>query len=717
MASSSSAFPRQTARTRGFTLGVPRQVTVAADGSRVVFLRSSHGEDPRNALWVLDVADGAERMVADPGLLLGGLAEQVPAAERARRERTREVTGGFVAYSTDPSCTTAVAALGGRLYLVDLVGGDVEPLDTAPEPFDPRLSPTAERVAYVAGRGLRIVERGGGDRVLVESDDPDVSWGSADFVASEEIGRTRGHWWSPDGGRLAVARVDVGPVDRWHIADPADPAIEPVTIRYPAAGTANALVGLAILDLDGRATPIEWDAAAFPYLVDVDWTDNGLLVTVQSRDQRILDVLRADPDTGTTSCRLRQEDECWVDVVPGTPTWLDERLVTTVDHEGTRRLAIDGKPVSPSGVQVRSVHADGAGRRVFVTGSDADPTVVHTYQVGADGSFERLTDGEGVRRVLGVGGDVLVLWSDSMDGDGPVVEVLGAGRRVAAIASHRATPVVRPLVRFGIVGDRRLRTALLLPSDGVPDRPLPVLLDPYGGPHVQRVLRSSGAYLTSQWFADQGFAVVIVDGRGTPGRGPAWEREVRGDLAGPVLDDQVDALLALAGGDDRLDLTRVAIRGWSFGGYLAALAVLRRPDVFHAAVAGAPVTDWALYDTHYTERYLGRPAESPEAYRRSSIIEDAARLERPLLLIHGLADDNVVVAHTLRLSRALLEAGRPHQVLPLSRITHMTAEESVAENLLRLQVLFLREALLAPTRDLGPGAGNLRSVDRSPDVG
>jgi len=220
-----------------------------------------------------------------------------------------------------------------------------------------------------------------------------------------------------------------------------------------------------------------------------------------------------------------------------------------------------------------------------------------------------------------------------------------------------------------------------------------VLLDPYGGPSVQRVVSARDAYLQSQWFADQGFAVLVTDGRGTPGRGAAWERAVHLDLAGPVLEDQVEALHAVAADHPEMDLSRVGIRGWSFGGYLAALAVLRRPDVFHAAVAGAPVTDWRIYDTHYTERYLGHPEEHPEAYERSSLIADAPKLERPLLLIHGLADDNVVAAHTLRLSRALLEAGRPHQVLPLSGVTHMTPQEVVAENLLLLQVAFLRQAL------------------------
>ncbi|HEV2950742.1 MAG TPA: prolyl oligopeptidase family serine peptidase, partial [Actinomycetota bacterium] len=225
------------------------------------------------------------------------------------------------------------------------------------------------------------------------------------------------------------------------------------------------------------------------------------------------------------------------------------------------------------------------------------------------------------------------------------------------------------------------------------DAPLPVIMDPYGGPHFSRVIKAHRALLESQWLADQGFAVLVADGRGTPGRGIAWEHAVYRDLAGPVLEDQVDALHGAAERFGSLDLDKVAIRGWSFGGYLAAMAVLRRPDVFHAAVAGAPDTDQSLYDTAYTERYLGLPQEEPDVYRRNSLIADAPSLVRPLLLIHGLADDNVFVANTLRLSRALTEAGRLHSVVPLSGVTHMTTQESVAENLLLLQVRFLRQAL------------------------
>jgi dipeptidyl-peptidase-4 len=275
--------------------------------------------------------------------------------------------------------------------------------------------------------------------------------------------------------------------------------------------------------------------------------------------------------------------------------------------------------------------------------------------------------------------------------DGVRAVVSRNGEDVGEIASFATPAPFSPNVSMSRQGTRQLRTALVLPveSDG---RPLPVLMDPYGGPHALRVLSTRGAYLNAQWLANQGFAVVIIDGRGTPGRGLAWEREIAGDMATAVLQDQVDALQALAADRPELDLTRVAIRGWSFGGYLAALAVLRRPDVFHAAVAGAPVTDWRLYDTHYTERYLGVDA-SAAAYERSSLIGDAAALTRPLMIVHGLADDNVVVAHTLALSSALLEAGRAHTVLPLSGVTHMASQEVVAENLVGLEVEFIKRSL------------------------
>jgi dipeptidyl-peptidase 4 len=693
-------FPRQYARTRRFTLGRPRSFSIAEDGSRVAFLRSQAGDDPVTCLWDLDVEAGKERLVADPRALVGDAEEGLTDAERTRRERARETAEGIVAYAPDPGLRVASFALSGGLFLADLVAGEVSRLPMASFVFDPRPAPTGQHVAYVADGALRVVQLDGKELSLAEDEDPDVTWGLAEFIAAEEMDRLRGYWWAPDGNALAVARVDNRPVPFWHIANPADPAERPREIRYPAAGASNADVSLFVLGLGGSRTEVGWDRSAFPYLVRVTWgKGEPLALLVQSRDQRRWTLLEADPARGVTRPLLDQSDPAWLEIVQGIPAWTtDGLLVFTRDEEGTRRLTIGDKAVTPPGLHVRRVIHAGDG--VIFTASEDDPAETHLWRVSGDGKVERLTDTSGVHDGV-AGGDVLVVISAEVASPGSVVEVRRQGRAVGTIESFSERPVLEPVVNLLRLGHRDLSAALLLPRDHTAGHRLPVLLDPYGGPYLQRVVRAQDAYLQSQWFADQGFAVVVVDGRGTPGRGTDWAKAIHLDLATPVLEDQVDALLAVADENPDLDLSRVAIRGWSFGGYLAALAVLRRPDVFHAAIAGAPVTDWRLYDTHYTERYLGLPAENPDAYRRSSLLDDAPALSRPLLLIHGLADDNVVVAHTLQMSRALLEAGRTHSVLPLSGITHMTPQEVVAENLLLVQVAFLREALRLGEADEG----------------
>ena len=739
---------------------------MSADGGRVAFLRSSGPEDPVNALWVLDAASGVERLAADPRRLSGspaggGVRSEVPSEERARRERVRETAAGIVSFDADPALATAVFALDGALWRADLDTGETALPPARRGAFDPRLAPGGERVAYVCGSSLRVTGAQG-DREVIGEPGPDVSWGSAEFAAAEEMGRTRGHWWSPDGGRLLAARADTSPVKRWWISAPNAPDKAPSAIRYPAAGTANAVVGLAVFDVssrepsgsdrgqgsggaqgsdrargsggearvgegasdagpappDGAPSRVEvaWDAEGWEYLASVLWSAEGLLLTVQSRDQRTLAVLDADPATGACSMRYTVTDDAWVELVPGAPRLAGGRLVTVEDRGPARRLCADGEALTPDRVQVRRVeHADESG--VIVTAS-VDPAAVRVARVGWDGALEWLTSGSGVAGAA-VGGPAVVLQRRSLDwtglrctvhtagGDAAGGGVAGgdaAGGGVAGgdaagggaahrIASLAADPGLDLSVRIVGLGPRRLKAAIVMPARARADGPLPVLLDPYGGPHAQRVLNSRSLYHTPQWFAEQGFAVVVIDGRGTPGRGPAFERAVRGNLADPVLEDQITGLRAAARLEPRLDLSRVAIRGWSFGGYLAALAVLRRPDVFGAAIAGAPVTDWRLYDTHYTERYLGHPDEEPENYERTELVRLAPRLRRPLMLIHGLSDDNVVAAHTLRLSQALLEGGRLHTVLPLSGVTHMTAQDPAAEHLLPLQLRFLRSAL------------------------
>ncbi len=683
-------FLRQYARTSRLTLGEPRTITVSPDGRRVVFVRSAAPDDPANALWALDALTGEERCVADPRRLLAGSGDEgLPAAERARRERVRESAGGIVSYATDRDMTVFATALAGRLFVGGLLSGQARELHVPGPVFDPRPDPAARRVAYVSGTELRVTELDGSSRQLAADDDPAVSWGAAEFVAAEEMGRQRGFWWSPGGDALAACRVDVTPVGEWFIADPAHPERPPVAHRYPAAGTANARVELHVVRLDGRApVRIDWDASAYPYLAHVAWSTSGLILAVHSRDQKTLVVLRADPHTGATRELHVERDETWVELVAGTPALLaDGRLVHAGERDGTRRLLVDGTPVSPAGLQLRHVIAADDTRVVFAANPAGAPMTQGIWAWDGHGC-RPLADGEAVHSAA-AGGPTVVVRTGSLTATRSTTRILGG----AELATNAAEPLVTPAPLLGYLGERALATAVLFPTGHRPGSPLPVLMDPYGGPHAQRVVASAAAFVVPQWFADQGFAVVVADGRGTPGRGSEWERAVHLDLASAVLEDQIDALHAAAAEHPDLDLSRVAIRGWSFGGYLAALAVLRRPDVFHAAVAGAPVTEWRLYDTHYTERYLGNPGDDAGPYERCSLLADAHRLSRPLQLIHGLADDNVVAAHTLLLSSALLAAGRAHEVLPLSGVTHMTPQEVVAENLLLLQVEFIHRAL------------------------
>jgi dipeptidyl-peptidase 4 len=729
-----TSFPRQHARTRRFTLGVPRSfsVGVGTGGPVVLFLRTDAGDDPVTHLWRHDPSDGSTQRLVDARALAGDERE-LPAEERARRERAREQAGGIVAYAVDDRCSVAAFALGGRLHTVDVATGQVAEHPTAGPAFDPRPSPDGTMVAYHAADGLHALDLAHGPAVAgvsrtlaAEPELHDVAWGRAEFVAAEEMGRSRGFWWSGDGAFLAVARIDEQAVRTWTIADPANPWTAPTRHRYPAAGTTNADVSLWVVDaITGERTEVVWDRTADEYLAHVGWGDDPLTLLVQPRDQRTARVLTADPATGATAEVRAWHDDAWVELVPGSPAWCDGQLLTVEDRadlgpDGSRALCVDGEPRTPAGLQVRELLAVEPGGVVWLLASPPDdPTRLDPYRLDlAAGGLDRCSEEgpAGIRRIVPArpGRDAVDVAAPSVEVAtdlqmaAPTVTVRWSPPDTAAAIERRLevvaeTPVLTARPRLLELGPRALRAALFLPSGDDGGGPLPVLLDPYGGPHAQRVVAAQAAHLTSQWFADQGFAVLVVDGRGSPGRGPTWERAIHRDLATRVLEDQVDALHAAAALEPRLDLQRVAIRGWSFGGFLAALAVLRRPDVFRAAIAGAPVTDWRLYDTHYTERYLGHPDTDPDAYDVSSLVDADGRLlhaidwdsDRPpaLLLIHGLADDNVVAAHALRLSSALLADGRPHRFLPLSGVTHMTPQEVVAEHLLTHQVGFLHEVL------------------------
>jgi dipeptidyl-peptidase-4 len=669
------SLPSQLVRTRRFSLGVPSQFTVTPDGATVVFLRSRAGDDPVACLWALDVDSGTQRLLADP--------RDLP-----------DSTTGISAYATDEAGSLAAFSVAGTLWVVDVADGQIRRLLADSPVADARPDPGGQLIAYTCGDVLRMIDADGtGDRILAAPDGPEVTFGTAEHTGITSLGGSRGFWWAPDGDRLLVARTDSSGVELWHLADPAEPGKAPRTMRYAAAGKANADVTLWIVGLDGSRTEVRWDRSAFEYVVGGGWDGHGPYAVVQSRDQRTVRFLEIDPVGGETKVVSEQRDDRWVQLVPGLPARTGSgALISHADLADTRQLTVDGTAVTPPGLQLRAVLGID-GDEVLFTASE-DPTETHLFLFEASEGVRRLSAEPGVHSGVRRGG-TLVQVARSTDEPGGRITVSRNGKPAVGIASLVERPVLQLNATQLVLGPLELRAALYLPSWHRPgSAKLPVLLDPYGGAGAQRVTAECEWWmLVSQWFAEQGFAVLAADGRGTPGRGPGWERAVHGDMFGPVLDDQVAALREAARLFADLDLDRVGIRGWSFGGSIAALAVLRRPDVFHAAVAGAGVTDQRLYNAHWRERFLGHPDEFPQRYEASSLVAAAPQLTRPLLLMHGLADENVHAANTLRLSTALLAAGRPHEVLLLPGVGHQAMSTAITENLLQHQVRFLQTHL------------------------
>ena len=800
-------FPRLRARTLSFGCGAPRSAQTVGDGSRALFLRSDGPEDLVTALWLSwfdESGEHHETKLADPRELLGATAdsEDVPAEEKARRERAREGGTGIVGYSADDDGNRIVFTINGRLFLTDIDWNDEtgapEPhtrelagewLDEDPAMYtpvlNPRIAPDGEHVLYTTGSYLMLVDIGGelGDRITavygvsVEDEDgnpAENTWkiGLAEFVAGEEMDRYDGFWWAPDSQHVLFESFDTADEPTWYISDPADPEKPDAGRRYPRALTRNADVYLTVITLafdendryagiTGNAD-VDWDREAYEYVAAVNWRrGHDPLVLVQNRRQtrdQVLEVAVAADGAALGATRVLEEhaNDQWIDLIHGTPAYTpDGRLVCPLNDMAadTNRLTVDGRPFTPAGWNVRAV--------LDVTDDDVLAVVQRAPEIasempdawagsGAASDAESLFGGHDARSfdVVSMGYDGTITpvttdpgqWTASRGERGIVVSgrdmrsararmrhivtrravggvtdaVIAANTSDAAnttditaadITSTAAEPGFTPNVTFTRLGEHRLYTAIIAPSPSSPyahaDK-LPVLMKPYGGPGFQQVVASQSFYWEGQWWADQGFLVVTADGRGTTGRGPAWDRAIFENMKGVTLADQIEAVNALPEAVSRLnadgrrpgvpapDLDKVCMIGWSYGGFLSALAVLDAPNVFKAACAGAPPTDWTLYDTHYTERYLGL---DPDVYYRNGIVQDAPKLERPLMLIHGFADDNVTIAHSLRLSQALMAAGRPHTFLPLTGITHMTNDETVAENLLTLQRDFLRDAL------------------------
>ncbi len=683
------AYFRDLAETRNYTLGHPVSPKLTPDGSAVIFLRGG-ARDPVLRLYEMSIPEGKVREILTPEKILAGVEETLSAEEKARRERQRQSLRGFTSFQLSKDGTRLLVVLSGKLYVVARADLQVAELPGR-NWLDPRFSPDGKFIAAVSGGELHVIDvEARKERAITSGANGIIEHGVAEFVAQEEMARTEGYWWSPDSRSIAYQETDHTGVEARYISDPLHPEVEPARNYYPRPGTTNANVRIGIISRDGGETRwIKWEAEKFPYVARVIWKEEKapLCLLVQARSQQDERLLAVDPANGSTRELLRETDPAWLNLDPGSGAkwladgsgflWATERgggwQLEFRNADGAFRHAVTPREFGNASL----VALEDASQSAVVSGG-ADPRETHLYRFPLAGGSagEPLTREPGQHQAVFAPGVKAWLHRFELGDGGLGWEVCDAtGKLLCALPSVAESPRAWPQVEHMRIraGEREFDAAIVRPRDFKKGVRYPVLLEVYAGPGHKVVRLQPRAFLPNQWNADRGYIVVSIDGRGTPGHGRDWERAIRGDFIDIALEDQTAGLRALGARFAELDLTRVGVEGWSFGGYFSAMATIRRPEIFACGIAGAPVVTWENYDTHYTERYLGLPQENAAAYRAGSVLTYAAELKRPLLLVHGATDDNVYFQHSVQLADALYRAGKPYEFLPLLG-THMLSD-------------------------------------------
>lgn len=680
----------QYAATNRYRYGAATSLAFVRGGDALLYLRSGARDAVRD-LYELDLATGEERLVITAERLLGGGEEELTAEELARRERKRDAGRGLASFSLSPDGETVLLPLSGRLFVMDRASGRVRELGEGGGRIDARFSPDASMIGFARDGDLWVMDVATGtERRLTASEHPRVSYGEAEFVAQEEMGRDHGYWWAPGSERVLYQRTDTRDVVTFRIMDPADPGKAPREWAYPRAGTNNAVVTLHLRDLESGATlGVQWDRERYPYLATVKWPNGApLTLVVQTRDQRESAVLTVDIESGATEVLHVERDDAWVDLDQSVPRWLEDGSGFFWSTERNGGWQLELRNADGSLRRVVTGAADGYKELLGVSGDEVffrarvDQIETHVMRARLDpalGSPRRMSAGVGLHGAV-FSDDARFCAHRGELADGTVVSEVRAvdGGRIVALPNARESVHGGVGAEFTVVsGARAYNASIVRPKDYDPERQYPVLVRIYGGPTSVMVRPAETSLALDRWFADHGMIVVRFDGRGTPGRGSDWLRAVDGDFISAPLDDLTEFVTLICGANDDMDAERVGIFGWSWGGYYSAMAACRRPDVFASAVIGAPVADWLDYDTHYTERYMGVPGEEGVDYEASSVLTYADGLRIPALLIHGTSDDNVYFTHSAKLADAWLRAGIPFEFLPLAGQTHSVTEPEV----------------------------------------
>jgi dipeptidyl-peptidase 4 len=685
----------------------PRALKLSPDGTLLTSLRARPDDRERFDLWAVDTTSGVARMLVDSTKFGGG---EISEAEKMQRERARiGGTKGIVAYDWAPDGKSLLVPLDGDLFVADL-NGDTRRLTNTPQgELDATVSPKGGFVSFVRDQNLFVIDTATGtERRLTRDGGNTLSWGVAEFVAQEEMHRTRGHWWSPDDARIALARVDesgVAVVSRAAIGAEGTKVFDQ---RYPRAGAANAVVDLYILRNDGtQLVKVDLGTNADIYLARVDWASDGktLFVQRESRDQKTLDLLRVDPVTGRSSVVFTETSKTWLNLHENFRALKDGSILWSSERDGFSHLyhwqAGKWTQLTKGKWAVRNiVGLDEAKGLITFTGNRETPLTQNVYRVSVDGGpVETLGEAgwwnsatmnkDATRMIVARSSTTQPDQSYLADDDGKRIQWIEENRLADGhpyapfLASHVNT-------QFGTLkaaDGQTLHYKLLMPklADG---EKAPVFVQVYGGPGAGRQVTRAWGGALQQYLVQQGWIVFSVDGRGTPDRGKAFEDPIYRAMSGVEVDDQ------LAGVDwlkkqSFVDPKKIAVYGWSYGGYMTLRLLQRAPGVFAAGISGAPVTRWDLYDTHYTERYMGMPQTDADAYVKSSALESATLMSDALLLIHGMADDNVVFENTTALMARMQQGAKPFETMVYPGQTHRVAGPGVSVHLWRTIMTFL----------------------------
>ena len=684
----------------------PRAVKLSPDGKWLTSLRARPDDRERFDLWALDTVSGQAQMLVDSTKL--GTSGTLSEAEKMQRERARiGGTKGIVAYDWAADSQAILVPVDGDLFIADLLGKVTRLTKSEAGELDATVSPKGGFVSFVRDQNLIVLDRASGkERALTTDGKGTLSWGVSEFVAQEEMDRTRGHWWSPDDSRLAVARVDesgVAVVSRAAIGAEGTKVFDQ---RYPLAGTANAIVDLYVIKADG-STRVKVDLESNPdiYLARVDWAAGGktLLVQRQSRDQKTLDMLSVDPETGASKILFSESAKTWINLHDNLRVLKDGSLLWSSERDGFSHLYRfkDSKwsQLTKGAWMVRSVAGVDEGKGlIYFTANRETPLEQQLYSVPiAGGAIKQITpngywhsavmDKQGARAIV----------SRSNASSPPQVYLADAtGKRIAWIeenaldTAHPYAPYVASHVtpKFGTikaVDGTLLHTKLLTPKIEA-GKTYPVLVQVYGGPGAGRQVTNTWGGGLHQYLVDQGWIIFSVDGRGTPDRGTAFEGQIHEKMGSVEVADQLAGVEWLKS-QPWADPKKIAVYGWSYGGYMTLKLLEAAPGTFVAGVSGAPVTKWELYDTHYTERYMGHPKNG--AYPKSGALNDADKIADPLLLIHGMADDNVVFENSTALMAKLQGAAAPFETMVYPGQTHSVGGPKISVHLWKTILAFL----------------------------